>query len=120
MRKELFDSMATQNAEIRTVAKSLPLFLKQFAKSLFFNRLSQTDKNLKYKRGRANVLTQPLFVFPKHAKKRQNITVRGGAKGEDKRWSENLHQFRVFLTDLQCFAYQENADGFLLLSNEKL
>ncbi len=49
MRKELFDSMATQNAEIRTVAKSLPLFLKQFAKSLFFNRLSQTDKNLKYK-----------------------------------------------------------------------
>ena len=49
MRKELFDSIATQNAEIRTVAKSLPLFLKQFAKSLFFNRLSQTDKNLKYK-----------------------------------------------------------------------
>ena len=48
MRKELFDSIATQNAEIRTVAKSLPLFLKQFAKSLFFNRLSQTDKNLKY------------------------------------------------------------------------
>ncbi|EYB12115.1 hypothetical protein M119_4704 [Bacteroides fragilis str. 3783N1-6] len=36
--KELFDSIATQNAEIRTVAKSLPLFL---------NRLSQTDKNLK-------------------------------------------------------------------------
>lgn len=26
--KELFDSIATQNAEIRTVAKSLPLFLK--------------------------------------------------------------------------------------------
>ena len=50
MRKELFDSIATQNAEIRTVAKSLPLFLKQFAKSLFFNRLSQTDKNLKYER----------------------------------------------------------------------
>ena len=45
--KELFDSIATQNAEIRTVAKSLPLFLKYSAKSLFFNRLSQTDKNLK-------------------------------------------------------------------------
>lgn len=27
-KKELFDSIATQNAEIRTVAKSLPLFLK--------------------------------------------------------------------------------------------
>ena len=26
--EELFDSIATQNAEIRTVAKSLPLFLK--------------------------------------------------------------------------------------------
>ena len=26
--KELFDSIATQNAEFRTVAKSLPLFLK--------------------------------------------------------------------------------------------
>ena len=45
--KELFDSIATQNAEIRTVAKSLPLFLKQFAKSLFFNRLNPTDENLK-------------------------------------------------------------------------
>ena len=47
IQKELFDSIVTQNAEIRTVAKSLPLFLKYFAKSLFFNRLSQTDKNLK-------------------------------------------------------------------------
>ena len=45
--KELFDSIATQNAEIRTVAKSLPLFLKYYAKSLFFNRLHQTDENLK-------------------------------------------------------------------------
>ena len=60
------------------------------------------------------------FCFSQARKKRQNITVRGGAKGEDKRWSENLHQFRVFITDLQCFAYQENADGLLLLSNEKL
>lgn len=45
--KELFDRIATQNAEIRTVAKSLPLFLKQFAKSLFINWLSQADKKLK-------------------------------------------------------------------------
>ena len=45
--KELFDSIATQNAEIRTVAKSLPLFLKYSAKSLFFNRLNPTDENLK-------------------------------------------------------------------------
>ena len=45
--KELFDSIATQNAEIRTVANSLPLLLKYFAKSLFLNRLSLTDKNLK-------------------------------------------------------------------------
>ena len=41
---ELFDSIATQSAGIRTVAKSLPLFFKYPANSLFFNRLSQTDK----------------------------------------------------------------------------
>ena len=45
--KELFDSIATQNAEIRTVANSLPPLLKYFAKSLFLNQLSLTDKNLK-------------------------------------------------------------------------
>ena len=44
--KELFDSIATQNAEIRTVANSLPPLLKYFAKSLFLNQLSLTDKNL--------------------------------------------------------------------------
>ena len=37
--KELFDSIAPQIAEIRTVAKSLPLFLKHSAKSLFFKWL---------------------------------------------------------------------------------
>ena len=36
----LFDSIATQNAEIRTVAKSLPLPLKNPAYSLLFRRLS--------------------------------------------------------------------------------
>ena len=46
--KELFDSIASQIAEIRTIANSLPLLLKLFAKSLFFNRLSQTSENLKY------------------------------------------------------------------------
>ena len=46
--KELFGSIAPQIAENRTVAKSLPLFLKYYAKSLFFNRLYQTDENLKY------------------------------------------------------------------------
>ena len=45
--KELFDSIAPQVAENSTVAKSLPLFLKYYAKSLFFNRLHQTDENLK-------------------------------------------------------------------------
>lgn len=34
--KELFDSIAMQNAEIRTVAKSLLSFLKYSAKRLFF------------------------------------------------------------------------------------
>ena len=46
---ELFDSIAPQNAEIRTVTKSLLLKFKNSAKGLFFNRLSQTDENLKYK-----------------------------------------------------------------------
>ncbi|MDL2305084.1 hypothetical protein LJC72_07065 [Bacteroides sp. OttesenSCG-928-D19] len=44
---ELFDSIAPQNAEIRTVTKSLPLKIKNYAKGLFFNWLSQTDENLK-------------------------------------------------------------------------
>ena len=44
----MFDSIATQNAEIRTVANSLPPLLKYFAKRLFLNQLSLTDKNLKY------------------------------------------------------------------------
>lgn len=37
-----------QRAEIRTVAKSLPLLLKNSANRLFINRLSQTEYNLKY------------------------------------------------------------------------
>ena len=32
---------------------------------------------------------------------------------------KNLHRIRVFLTDLQYFAYQENVVGFLLLSKLK-
>lgn len=44
---ELFDSIAPQIAEIRTIAKSLPLLLKKSAKSLFYSRLSQTNNNLK-------------------------------------------------------------------------
>lgn len=46
--KELFGSIAPQIAENRTVANSLPPLLKYFAKSLFLNQLSLTDKNLKY------------------------------------------------------------------------
>jgi hypothetical protein len=45
--RELFDSIAPQNAEIRTVTNSLPLKSENSAKSLFFNRLYQTDENLK-------------------------------------------------------------------------
>ncbi|MPN07138.1 hypothetical protein SDC9_154404 [bioreactor metagenome] len=44
---ELFDSIAPQNAENSTVTNSLPLKFKNSAKGLFFNRLSQTDDNLK-------------------------------------------------------------------------
>ncbi|KAA6323318.1 hypothetical protein EZS27_027235 [termite gut metagenome] len=44
---ELFDTIAPQNAENCTVTNSLPLNLNNSAKSLFFNRLSQTDENLK-------------------------------------------------------------------------
>ncbi|OKZ20267.1 MAG: hypothetical protein BHV77_10845 [Bacteroides sp. 43_108] len=56
---------------------------------------------------------------PSTQKKRQNIAIRDGAKGGDKRWSKNLHLIRAFLTDLQCFAHQENVVGFLLLSKLK-
>lgn len=39
--------MAPQNTEIRTVAKSLLLFLKHSAKRLFLKWLCQTVENLK-------------------------------------------------------------------------
>lgn len=45
--RELFEGIALQNIEIRTVAKSLPASFQNSAKCLFFNRLSQTDDNLK-------------------------------------------------------------------------
>lgn len=45
--KELFDSILPQIAENSTVAKSLPLLLKNSDKILYFNRLYQTDNNLK-------------------------------------------------------------------------
>lgn len=45
---ELFDSITPQNAEIRTVTKSLLLKFKNSAKGLFFNWFTQTDENLKY------------------------------------------------------------------------
>lgn len=46
--KELFDSKILQIAENRTVANSLPLFLKCFVKCLFLKWLYQTVENLKY------------------------------------------------------------------------
>ena len=48
MQKELFDSIAPQTAENRTVANSLLLFLKYSAKCLFLKWLCQTVENLKY------------------------------------------------------------------------
>ena len=45
--KELFDSIAPQNAENRTVANSLPLFFKYSVKCLFLKRLCQAVENLK-------------------------------------------------------------------------
>lgn len=58
------------------------------------------------------------FVFPRHAKNGKILPFEVEQKVEikDKRWSKNLHRIRVFLTDLQCFAYQENGFDFLLLS----
>lgn len=50
IRNELFDSIAPQNAENRTVANSLLLFLKYSAKYLFLKGLCQAVENLKYKR----------------------------------------------------------------------
>ena len=48
IRNELFDSIAPQNAENRTVANSLLLFLKCSVKCLFLKWLCQTVENLKY------------------------------------------------------------------------
>ena len=57
----MFDSIATQNAEIRTVANSLPPLLKYFAKSLFLNQLSLTDKNLKYTN--QTISKKPFYLY---------------------------------------------------------
>ena len=46
--RELFDSIAPQTAENRTVANPLLLFLKYSAKCLFLKWLCQTAENLKY------------------------------------------------------------------------
>ena len=46
--KGLFDSIAPQTAENRTVANPLLLFLKYSAKCLFLKWLCQTAENLKY------------------------------------------------------------------------
>ncbi len=48
IRNELFDSIAPQNAENRTVANSLLLFLKCSIKCLFLKWLCQTVENIKY------------------------------------------------------------------------
>ena len=48
IRNEIFDSIAPQNAENRTVANSLLLFLKCSIKCLFLKWLCQTVENLKY------------------------------------------------------------------------
>ena len=48
IRNEIFDSIAPQNAENRTVANSLLLFLKCSVKCLFLKWLCQTVENLKY------------------------------------------------------------------------
>jgi hypothetical protein len=45
--RELFDSIASQNAEIRTVTNSLPLKSENSFKSLFINWLCQIGENLK-------------------------------------------------------------------------
>ena len=45
--KELFDSIAPQSTENRTVANSLPAFLKYSVKCLFLKRLCQAVENLK-------------------------------------------------------------------------
>ena len=45
--KELFDSIAPQNAENSTVANSLPMILKYSVKCLFLKRLCQAVENLK-------------------------------------------------------------------------
>ena len=46
--EELFDSIAPQIAENRTVSNSLLLFLKYSVKCLFLKRLCQAVENLKY------------------------------------------------------------------------
>nr|KHM44389.1 hypothetical protein PU94_14395 [Coprobacter secundus] len=59
------------------------------------------------------------FVFREDAKKCGIWPLPVFQKVERKRWSANLHRTRLFISDLQYFAYQESVHGFLLLTNEK-
>ena len=52
--------------------------------------------------------SQDFLFSPDTQKKRQNITIRGKAKSGDRRRGKNLHQTKIFLTDLQYFSHQKN------------
>ena len=59
------------------------------------------------------------FVFRRDAKNGRMLPFPVFQSVEQERWNANLHRTRLFLSDLQYFAYQESVYGFLLLSNEK-
>lgn len=60
IRNELFDSIAPQNAENRTVANSLLLFLKCSVKCLFLKWLCQTVENLKYEEALLHLINRSI------------------------------------------------------------
>jgi hypothetical protein len=62
-------SIAPQNAENSAVTNSLPLKLKNSAKSLFSNLLSQTDENLKY----ILFIMTAMMLFPSSCASRKSI-----------------------------------------------
>ena len=59
-----------------------------------------------------------VFVFRRDAKNGNILPFLVFQKVEQNRWSKHLHRERLFLPDLQHFAYQESVYGFLLLYHE--
>ena len=100
IRNELFDSIAPQNAENRTVANSLLLFLKCSIKCLFLKWLCQTVENLKYIQSKFLRFLVSIKKNTQHsfAQVYQLVPLQDFTPASDIDWSRSIHDI-----DLQLY-----------------